>query len=138
MKKIFSFLMFALLLLSCSSHHKNENAGPGVHTTRSGLQYQILRQGSGDSPTATDTVTVHYRGTLTNGQVFDSSYKRGNPATFPLNRVIKGWTEGLQLMRTGAKYRFTIPPHLGYGRRGAGSIPPNSVLIFDVELLEVK
>ena len=110
----------------------------GVTTTESGLQYEVLTQGSGDSPSsATSTVKVHYRGTLLDGTEFDSSYSRGEPATFPLNRVIAGWTEGVQLMKEGAKYRFTIPSNLAYGERTSGKITPNSTLIFDVELLDV-
>ena len=111
---------------------------PGVTTTGSGLQYEILTEGKGASPKATDQVTVHYEGTLIGGQVFDSSFKRGQPATFPLNGVIRGWTEGVQLMKEGSKYRFTIPYELAYGERGAGSdIPPFATLIFDVELLKI-
>lgn len=108
-------------------------------TTASGLKYEILTEGAGPKPTATDTVTVHYKGSLTNGKVFDSSYDRGEPISFPLNGVIKGWTEGLQLMAVGAKYRLTIPASLGYGTAGAGNvIPPNSTLIFEVELLKIN
>ncbi len=104
----------------------------------SGLQYTVLREGEGRKPAATDSVKCHYEGTLTNGTVFDSSYRRGEPATFPLNGVIAGWTEGVQLMAEGAKYRFFIPYNLAYGERGAGqSIPPYAALIFDVELIEV-
>ena len=111
----------------------------GVITTKSGLQYQILREGNGKAPKATDQVECHYEGTLIDGTKFDSSYDRGQTATFPLNQVIAGWTEGLQLMTEGAKYRFFIPYQLGYGERGAGaSIPPFSALIFDVELVAVK
>ncbi|MEN8259595.1 MAG: FKBP-type peptidyl-prolyl cis-trans isomerase [Pseudomonadota bacterium] len=111
----------------------------GIVTTPSGLQYKMLKQGKGVSPSATDTVTVHYRGTLLNGEEFDSSYKRGTPATFPLNRVIAGWTEGLQHMKEGAKYRLFIPSKLAYGARGAGrAIGPNETLIFDVELIKVE
>jgi FKBP-type peptidyl-prolyl cis-trans isomerase FklB len=111
----------------------------GVVTLASGLQYQVLREGNGKRPAATDQVECHYEGTLINGQVFDSSYQRGETATFGLNQVIAGWTEGLQLMQEGAKYRFFIPYHLGYGERGAGqSIPPFATLIFDVELVKVK
>jgi FKBP-type peptidyl-prolyl cis-trans isomerase len=110
-----------------------------VWTLPSGLQYQVITKGEGNSPEATDTVTVHYRGTLIDGSEFDSSYGRGQPATFPLDRVIRGWTEGLQLMRPGAKYRFYIPPELAYGEDGAGaSIGPNATLLFEVELLSVQ
>lgn len=111
----------------------------GVKVTNSGLQYIVLEEGNGENPKATDTVKVHYEGTLINGQIFDSSIKRGEPVEFPLNHVIPGWTEGLQLMRPGAKYRFFIPSDLAYGEHGAGDmIAPNSALIFDVELIEVK
>lgn len=109
----------------------------GVHTTSSGLQYFVEKEGTGKSPKATDNVTVHYTGRLLDGKVFDSSVSRGEPATFPLNRVIPGWTEGLQLMKEGAKYTFFIPSDLAYGPRGAGEIPPHSTLIFDVELIKV-
>ena len=112
---------------------------PGVISLASGLQYKVLTEGDGSSPAATDSVTVHYRGTLTNGKQFDSSYDRGEPATFPVNRVIPGWTEAMQLMKEGDKWQLTIPSRLGYGSRGAGSdIPADSVLIFDVELLKVQ
>lgn len=114
---------------------KKEN----VVTLPSGLQYEVLREGNGRRPQATDQVECHYEGTLINGQVFDSSYRRGETATFGLNQVIKGWTEGLQLMQEGAKYRFFIPYNLAYGEQGAGqSIPPYAALIFDVELIKVK
>lgn len=110
----------------------------GVTVTASGLQYEILTEGTGKSPKATDSVKCHYEGRLIDGTVFDSSYQRGTPATFPLNGVIAGWTEGLQLMKEGAKFRFYIPFNLAYGSNGAGaSIPPYSALIFDVELIEV-
>lgn len=110
----------------------------GVVTLKSGLQYQVLREGNGRKPKATDQVKCHYEGMLIDGTLFDSSIQRGEPATFPLNGVIAGWTEGLQLMQEGAKYRFFIPYHLGYGERGAGgSIPPFATLVFDVELIEV-
>ena len=110
----------------------------GIVTLPSGLQYQVLQEGNGKSPKATDQVKCHYEGTLINGKVFDSSYRRGEPATFPLNGVIAGWTEGLQLMKEGAKYRFFIPFNLAYGTRGAGQDIPYATLIFDVELIEVK
>jgi len=117
-----------------------ENAGKeGVITTTSGLQYMILTTGEGDKPTASSNVTVHYQGTTLDGKEFDSSYSRNTPATFPLNRVIAGWTEGVQLMPIGAKYRFFIHPDLGYGAKGAGAaIGPNETLIFDVELLSIQ
>jgi FKBP-type peptidyl-prolyl cis-trans isomerase len=111
----------------------------GVKTLPSGLQYTVIKEGTGKQPAATDTVTVHYKGTLINGTEFDSSSKGGRPLSFPLNQVIKGWTEGVQLMKEGAKYRFFIPPHLAYVPRGAGPlIGPNTTLIFDVELLSVQ
>lgn len=110
----------------------------GVTVTASGLQYLVLNDGDGASPTASDTVRCHYEGRLIDGTVFDSSYRRGVPAEFPLNGVISGWTEGLQLMKEGAKFRFFIPYDLAYGARGAGgSIPPYAALIFDVELIKV-
>lgn len=110
----------------------------GIVTLPSGLQYEVITSGTGRKPKATDKVKCHYEGTLIDGTVFDSSYRRGEPAVFPLNGVIKGWTEGLQLMSEGAKYRFYIPFALAYGANGAGaSIPPYAALIFDVELLEV-
>ena len=114
-------------------------AKEGVTTTASGLQYKVITEGTGKSPKATDTVLVHYAGTLINGTEFDSSYKRKEPIEFPLNRVIPGWTEGVQLMKEGAKYRFFIPSKLAYGPRGAGrDIGPNEALIFEVELLKVR
>jgi len=110
----------------------------GVVTTASGLQYEVERDGDGPSPGPTDTVTVHYRGTLIDGTEFDSSYARDQPATFPLDRVIPGWTEGLQLMSVGSKWKLYVPASLGYGERGAGpKIGPSSTLIFEVELLDV-
>jgi peptidylprolyl isomerase len=111
----------------------------GVKTTASGLQYLVLQQGNGDRhPTASSTVRVHYQGTLINGTVFDSSVERGETISFPLNRVIPGWTEGVQLMKVGDKFRFFIPSGLGYGNRSTGKIPAGSVLIFDVELFEIQ
>jgi hypothetical protein len=109
-------------------------------TTASGLKYQVMKQGTGTvSPKATDTVEVHYHGTLTNGTVFDSSVQRGQPATFPLNAVIPGWTEGVQLMKVGDKFKFEIPPNLAYGPNSpTPAIPPNSTLVFEVELLGIK
>lgn len=110
----------------------------GVKTTASGLQYEVITPAEGAKPIATDTVKVHYRGTLIDGTEFDNSIARGEPATFPLNRVIPGWTEGVQLMNVGSKYRFYVPSDLAYGPRGAGAkIGPNSTLIFEVELLEI-
>ena len=111
----------------------------GIITLSSGLQYQVLKEGNGKKPSATDQVVCHYEGTLIDGTVFDSSYQRNQPATFGLNQVIPGWTEGVQLMQEGAKYRFFIPYKLAYGERGAGAqIPPFATLVFDVELIEVK
>ena len=110
----------------------------GVTVLPSGLQYTVIKEGNGAKPLATDRVKCHYEGTLPNGTIFDSSYKRGEPAVFPLNGVIAGWTEGVQLMNEGAKYRFFIPYHLAYGERGTGqAIPPYAALVFDVELIEV-
>ena len=119
----------------------NNAQRPEVTTTVSGLQYEVLTQGAAGAamPEATDTVTVHYHGTLIDGTVFDSSVERGDPASFPLNGVIAGWTEGVQLMKVGDKFRFFIPPELAYGANGAGQlIGPNTTLVFDVELLEVQ
>jgi FKBP-type peptidyl-prolyl cis-trans isomerase len=118
---------------------EENKAKEGVVTLDSGLQYQVLKQGTGASPKATDTVKCHYKGTTIDGKQFDSSYKRGEPATFALNRVIKGWTEGLQLMKEGGKWRFFVPSALAYGEKGAGpNIGPNEVLIFEVELLGIE
>src|SRR5436305_10023395 len=117
---------------------ENKNK-PGVKTTASGLQYKVVKEGSGAPPKESDTVVVNYRGTLVDGTEFDSSYKRGEPATFPVNRVIKGWTEALQLMKPGAKYQLVIPPDLAYGPGGTGGdIGPNATLIFAVELISAK
>ncbi len=112
-------------------------AKEGVKVTASGLQYQVLKAGSGPKPKKTDRVRVHYHGTLIDGKVFDSSVNRGTPSEFPVNGVIKGWIEALQLMETGAKWKLFIPPELAYGEPGRPSIPPNSALIFEVELLEI-
>jgi FKBP-type peptidyl-prolyl cis-trans isomerase FklB len=112
---------------------------PEVTTTPSGLQYEVLTEGTGPKPTANNKVTCHYHGTLITGTIFDSSVQRGQPASFPLNAVIKGWTEGVPLMATGSKYRFFIPAELGYGdRQVSAEIGPNSTLIFDVELLGIN
>lgn len=114
-------------------------AKAGVVALPSGLQYEVMTEGTGQKPLATNNVTCHYHGTLIDGTVFDSSVRRGQPATFPLNGVIKGWTEGLQLMGTGSKWRFFIPPHLGYGERQVSAqIGPNSTLVFEVELIAVS
>jgi FKBP-type peptidyl-prolyl cis-trans isomerase FkpA len=155
-QKITSFLKILFLGLTMASSanaataEENKTAGAtflaengkkaNITTTASGLQYEVLIKGTGTkSPSATDTVEVNYEGTLLDGKVFDSSYKRGESISFPLNRVIKGWTEGVQLMTEGAKYRFYIPSDLAYGERGAGrDIAPNAALIFDVELLKIK
>ena len=112
---------------------------PDVKTTASGLEYKVVKEGTGPMPKPTDMVTVNYRGTLINGTEFDSSYKRGQPATFPVNGVIKGWTEALQLMKKGSKFELFIPPNLAYGERAVGpDIGPNATLMFEVELLDVK
>ena len=111
----------------------------GVKTLPSGLQYKVIKDGDGKTPKLTDTVVTHYRGTLLDGTEFDSSYKRNEPAEFPVNRVIKGWTEALQLMKEGSKWMLYIPPNLAYGERGAGrAIGPNETLVFEIELLKVK
>lgn len=126
-------LKLAKAFLEKNKQNKN------IKVTASGLQYEVIKEGNGPKPTENDKVKVHYVGTLINGNKFDSSYDRGEPVTFPLNGVIKGWTEGLQLMPVGSKYKFYIPPELGYGERGAGgAIQPNEVLIFEVELLDIE
>lgn len=118
---------------------KDNASKEGVKTTSSGLQYKITKEGTGRAPKATDTVVVHYKGTLIDGKEFDSSHKRGEPATFPLNRVIPGWTEGLQLLKEGGKATLYIPSELAYGKRGAGAdIGPDETLIFEVELLKIQ
>jgi len=118
---------------------KENQTREGVITTESGLQYEIIDEGTGAQPAASDTVTVHYRGTLIDGKEFDSSYKRGEPIAFPLRNVIAGWTEGLQYMKKGSVHRLFIPSELAYGKRGAGNvIPPDAALIFDVELLKIN
>ena len=111
---------------------------PGVKVLPSGLQYKVLKAGDGPSPAATDTVKTHYHGTFINGEVFDSSVERGEPIEFPVNGVIKGWTEALQLMKVGDKWQLFVPSDLAYGPEGQGPIPPNSVLVFEVELLGVS
>ena len=143
-------LVMSSLMLSCGSSVKKpptpgelflqENKQKeGVVTTLSGLQYLVLREGEGPKPKVTDTVKVHYRGTFIDGTEFDSSYGRGEPAVFPVNRVIAGWTEALQRMKVGSKYRLFVPSQLAYGERGAGDvIGPNETLIFDVELLDIE
>ena len=110
----------------------------GVKTLPSGLQYKVIKEGTGKTPKATDTVVTQYKGTLINGTEFDSSYRRNEPATFPVNGVIRGWTEALQLMKEGSKWEIVVPPELAYGEQGAGPIGPNATLIFEVELVSVK
>ncbi len=142
------FTMFSMANATTPAENKAAGAAflaenakkANIVTTATGLQYEILTPGAGAaSPTATDNVTVHYKGTTLDGEEFDSSYSRGEPATFPLNRVIAGWTEGVQLMKEGAKYRFYIPSELAYGEQGAGrAIGPNAALIFDVELIKIQ
>ena len=110
----------------------------GIYEVASGLQYKVMKEGNGAQPKSSDTVTVNYRGTLLDGTEFDSSYKRGQPATFAVGGVIKGWTEALQLMKVGSKYQLFIPANLAYGEQGRPGIPPNSILIFEVELMDVK
>jgi len=144
---IIGFAMFSMV--NAATPEENKAAGeaflaenakkPGVVTTASGLQYQVITEGTGAQPSATDKVTVHYQGTTLDGKEFDSSYKRGAPATFPLNRVIPGWTEGLQLMKEGGKAKLFIPGNLAYGENSPTSkIGPNATLIFDVELVKVN
>ena len=136
------FAVAAMVMLPglgmAENNAENSEQNAGLIRTASGLKYKALKEGTGARPKATDTVLVHYRGTLLDGTEFDSSIKRGEPIEFPLNGVIKGWTEGVQLMREGSKYQFVIPPELAYGARGTGPIGPNATLIFEVELLKVK
>ncbi|MCC7377577.1 MAG: FKBP-type peptidyl-prolyl cis-trans isomerase [Verrucomicrobiales bacterium] len=124
---------------TASEKFLEDNKGKdGVKTTASGLQYKVVKMGEGQKPTASDKVTVHYTGTLIDGKKFDSSVDRGQPATFPLGGVIKGWTEGLQLMPVGSKFTFFIPPDLAYGLRAPSTIGPNQALVFDVELINIE
>lgn len=136
------FCAAALSLVACAAPAQGPvptASSSAATTTRSGLVYQSLKEGNGASPAATDTVKVHYRGTFLDGREFDSSYKRGEPTEFPLNRVIACWTEGVQLMKPGGKARLTCPPAIAYGERGAGGvIPPNATLNFEIELVSVK
>ena len=137
-----TLLAFAALVGCSGTTNENflaQNAKrEGVQTLDSGLQYEMLRDGSGPKPSVMDTVTVNYKGTLVDGTVFDSSYDRGQPATFPLMAVVPGWKQGIPLMSVGSKYKLYIPPDLGYGSQDKGVIPPNSVLIFEVELLAIE
>ncbi len=126
-------------LMEANAYLEKNKQKPGVTTTASGLQYEELKAGNGTPPGPSDLATVNYRGTLIDGTQFDSSYDRGTPSTFPVNAVIPGWTEALQLMKPGAKWKLTIPPNLAYGTRGAGpKIGPNSTLVFEVELISVQ
>ena len=127
-----------LLALSATTFAQPAQQEPGTVTTQSGLIYSSLKDGKGPSPRASDVVKVHYRGTFIDGKEFDSSYARNEPAEFPLNRVIKCWTEGVQRMKPGGRAKLTCPPQIAYGERGAGGvIPPNATLLFDVELVDV-
>ena len=142
MKKTLVIMALAISSLVCASEKSKEPEKAGAAKelkTASGLIYTELKAGSGPSPTATDTVKVNYRGTLADGTEFDSSYKRGQPAEFPLNRVIPCWTEGVQKMKVGGKAKLVCPPSIAYGDRGAGqAVPPGATLTFEVELLEIK
>lgn len=146
--RIFGFALLGAILMAAPSavpafanpnldYLKANKEKPGVEVTKSGLQYRVLEKGDGKSPARTDEVEVHYKGMLVNGREFDSSYKRGQPSRFRLNQVIPGWTEGLQLMKEGAKYEFVIPSNMAYGTMGNDVIPANSTLIFEVELVRV-
>jgi FKBP-type peptidyl-prolyl cis-trans isomerase FkpA len=131
-------LLGAIVLAACSPHETSAQAAAASAPAAAGLEYTVLKEGSGASPAATDVVKVHYRGTFPDGREFDSSYGRGQPAEFPLNRVIRCWTEGVQRMKVGAKARLVCPPGIAYGERGAGSvIPPNATLHFEIELLDI-
>ena len=124
--------------MSSSYYTIDNKKKESVVTTASGLQYKVITEGTGASPKSTDTVSVHYKGTLINGKEFDSSYRRGQPASFPVNGVIKGWTEALQLMKVGSKWQLFIPSELAYGEQGAGGvIPPNATLVFEVEVISI-
>ena len=128
-----------LLILALSAAFISPAAAQTITKTKTGLIFESLKEGKGDSPAATDVVRVHYRGTFPDGREFDSSYKRNEPTEFPLNRVIPCWTEGVQMMKPGGKARLTCPPGIAYGERGAGGvIPPNATLHFEIELLSVK
>jgi FKBP-type peptidyl-prolyl cis-trans isomerase FkpA len=142
-QRIAAFALFALAAGGASAQAAAASAAqkePGTVTTASGLVYKSLKDGTGPSPAATDVVNVHYRGTFPDGKEFDSSYSRGQPAEFPLNRVIKCWTEGVQMMKVGGKAKLVCPASIAYGERGAGGgkIPPNATLNFEVELLGIK
>lgn len=132
-------LILCSVALAAISSIASAQQAPAAVTTKSGLVYQSLKEGTGASPAATDVVKVHYRGTFPDGREFDSSYKRGEPTEFPLNRVIPCWTEGVQKMKPGGKAKLTCPPAIAYGERGAGGvIPPNATLLFEVELLGIQ
>lgn len=141
MKKNIATIFFAVCAVPAWAQSNSAATAamePGATVTASGLVYRSLKDGTGTTPTATDTVKVNYKGVLANGKEFDSSYKRGEPVEFPLNRVIPCWTEGVQRMKTGGKAKLTCPPSIAYGDRGAGNvIPPNATLQFEIELLEV-
>ncbi len=141
MKHLLSSLILALVALpagAAAAADAKPAKEPGAVVTKTGLVYRSLKDGTGESPSASDTVRVHYRGTFPDGREFDSSYSRGQPAQFPLNRVIPCWTEGVQRMKVGGKAKLTCPPSIAYGARVAGGvIPPNATLVFDIELLEV-
>jgi FKBP-type peptidyl-prolyl cis-trans isomerase FkpA len=137
MQKRWATTAAILFSISCQAATTAPAAEPKETKTASGIGITMLKEGAGATPVSSDTVKVHYRGVLTDGKEFDSSYGRGQPATFPLNRVIPCWTEGVQAIKVGGKAKLLCPPELAYGSRGVGSIPPNSTLIFEVELLEI-